>query len=99
MLGKDRDTPEQGIHDLVCDDFNSDGHMDLAVACFGSSQVIVLVNTSKDTSMNQSYREERYTFKRGRPAALCVADFDNNGKPDLGVALWEANSVELLLNK
>jgi len=99
LLGKDRDVPEQGIRDLVCGDFNSDGHLDLAAACFGSSQVIVLVNMSKDTSMNQSYREERYTFKKGRPAALCIADFDNNGKPDLGVALWETNSVGLLLNK
>jgi hypothetical protein len=57
------------------------------------------MNRSKDARLPQSFKEERYAYKNGKPRALCIADFDEDGKPDLGVALWDANSVALLLGR
>ena len=56
-------------------------------------------NRSRDQSLPQRFRKETYAFKRGKPSALTVADFNQDQKPDLGVALWEANAVALLLGK
>lgn len=97
VLGSKRDAVEHEIRDLVVTDLNGDERPDLALACFESRTVRVFLNTSKDHSVPQTFAEEIYTFKDARPRALCVADFNGDGRLDLGVALWEANAVALLL--
>lgn len=98
LLGEDRDTIEHEIRDVAVTDFTGNGRPDIAVACYASEQVIVLLNRSDDASIPQEFARESYSFRRGRPRALAVADFNQNGAPDLGVTLWEANDVGLLLN-
>jgi FG-GAP-like repeat len=85
------------IRDILVDDFNGDNKTDFAAACFGSRQVVVLINTSEDTKAPQTFRKETYSYKEGRPRALCAADFNVDGAMDIGVALWEENTVALLL--
>lgn len=98
-LGRDYTTTEQDIRDMVVDDFNRDNRPDIAVACAASSQVVLFVNQPPTSVEPVSFNLERYTFKDAAPRALCVADFDRNGCNDVGVALWGANAVALLLSR
>lgn len=98
-LGESRDALEAEIRDLAVADFNGDGRQDIAAACHASSSVVVLMNTSSSDARDQSFSKETYKFEDGAPRALCAADLDQKGGPDLAVALWGANAVTLLLGK
>jgi hypothetical protein len=100
-LGEDREQVEHDIRDLVVADLNGDGRPDLAAACAGpSNQVAVYMNTSTGTGP-QEFSLERYRYEEdeAQPRALCAADLNNDGKPDLAVALWKANAVGFLLGR
>lgn len=97
LLGKDRSILEHEIRDLLVTDLNRDGKPDIAAACYGSGQVIVLVNDSEGASLPQKFRQEAYAYENAKPRALCTADFNQDGGADMAVALWDANSVSLLL--
>ncbi len=96
-LGKDPDLLEEEIRDIVVDDFDGNGRPDVALACYGSGRVTVLLNTSTDSSLPQAFLRENYSFPDAKPRALCVGDFNGDGGKDLAVGLWEANAVTLLL--
>lgn len=98
VLGNNREELEHEIRDFVVADLNGTGRMDIAAACYGSASVILMVNHSSDAPLIQKYRMETYRFGEGKPRALRAADFDNDGKPDLAVALWGTNSVALMRN-
>jgi hypothetical protein len=97
-LGKDRGVLEHEIRDIVVDDFNGDRRPDIAAACHASGEVAVLLNTSRGPELPQSFARETHSFAEGKPRALDVADFDNDGKNDLAVALWDANAVGVMRN-
>lgn len=99
MLGTNREVLEHEIRDLIVTDLNGDGRPDIAAACYGSSQVIVLFNESEDASLPQVFAREVHAYEEGKPRALCTADFNNDGVLDIGVALWEENAVSVLLGK
>ena len=98
MLGKDRKVLEQEIRDIAVADLNNNGKMDIVAACYASQQVTVLFNESEDAMMPQHFRHESYAFEEGRPRAVCIADFDENERPDIAVALWETNTVGIMRN-
>ncbi|HPO15764.1 MAG TPA: VCBS repeat-containing protein [Candidatus Hydrogenedentes bacterium] len=98
LLGPDRGVLEHEIRDLVVEDLTGDEKPDMAVACYASGKVEVLINESTDDGRQQHFRTEEYSFDQGRPRALCGADFDQNKQQDLAVALWDVDSVALLLN-
>lgn len=87
------------IRDLVAQDLNLDGKPDLAAACYASGKVRVFINESQGTGAPAPFRRETYAFKDGRPRALAAADLNADGKPDLAVALWQSNTVALLLGQ
>lgn len=97
-LGEDLQVLEHGIRDFVLEDLNGDGRLDIAAACHASGKVILFINTSQDNSRVQSFTRETYSFEEGRPAALCAADVNGDTRPDLVVALWQANAVCILMN-
>lgn len=97
LLGESREKLEQEIRDIVVEDMDANGRPDIVAACYGSGQVIVLQNVSSETTAPQRFRHETYTFDKAKPRALCVADFNADGAKDLGVALWEPNTVAQLL--
>jgi hypothetical protein len=98
LLGPDRGKLEHEIRDLVVTDLNGDKRPDLAAACYASNQVAVLINTSSDTSIPQTFSQETYAFDAGmKPRALCAADLNKDGSTDIAVALWNANAVSFLL--
>lgn len=95
-VGKDRSVLEHEIRDMVVRDLTGDGRPDIAVACYASQQVVVLINQSSGSEIPQSFTKEIYPFEKGRPRALCVADFNQDGRNDLAVALWETDTVGFL---
>jgi hypothetical protein len=99
LLGEQREVLEHEIRDLVVDDLRKTGRADIVVTCYVSGEVNVFANTSGDSSKTQSFRKETYTFEGGRPRALCVADFNQDEKPDLAVTLWDVDAVGLLIQK
>ena len=99
LLGEDREVLEHEVRDILVTDLNGDGRPDIAAACYASSQVIVLINCSKDAALPQSFEREMYEYEDAQPRSLCGADFNRDGQQDLAVTLWGANSVSLLLGK
>jgi hypothetical protein len=102
-VGVSRSILEHEIRDILVEDLNGDGRLDIALACFASARVIVVMNTSEDNGLPQTFSKSTYTFesggKTGKPRALCVQDFNGDGLKDLAVALWNANAVALLLGR
>ena len=97
LLGDQRNVLQREIRDIVVQDLNGDGRTDIAAACYGSRDLVLLVNSSSGTSLPQSFSRETYTFDNGRPRALTVADFNKDGAIDIAAALWDTNAVSLLL--
>ena len=99
FLGKDPEVLEEDVRDLVAEDLDGDGRVDLAAACVGSGDVVVLRNASAPETFRLQFDRERHAFPEGRAAALAAADLDGDGDKDLAVALWDADAVGLLLNR
>lgn len=99
LLAPDRRKLEFGIRDVYLADTDQNGKLDIALACSFAQKVVLLVNSSADDAPMASFRRESYSFKKGRPHALTSADFDQDGKPDLGVTLWDENRVAILLHR
>jgi hypothetical protein len=105
LLGEDREVLEHEIRDIALDDFDLDGRLDLAAACFSSATVqVFLSGNEKRVRQVHGYPRESYQFKFNRdeaapPRALCTVDFDGNGAPDIAAALWNADAVGILLSR
>src|SRR5574341_97509 len=64
---------------LVADDFNGDGHLDIALANAGSEEVIILIGKGDGT-----FKEgEKYPTHRS-PLAIIVSDFNRDHKDECG---------------
>lgn len=88
---------EEEIRDFIVGDWNGDSRVDFAAACYASGRVCVFLNRSGGAL--PVFEPENYAFKEGRPRALCSADFNGDQQPDLAVALWQPDSVALLLGR
>ncbi|MDX6383426.1 MAG: large repetitive protein [Blastocatellia bacterium] len=73
-------------------DFNRDGWLDLAMLG-GNNDVDVLLAKGNGTFQAPT----SYAFASGSGAALTVADFNGDGKPDLLVAVRSTKSVDVML--
>ncbi|CAF2734521.1 unnamed protein product [Rotaria sp. Silwood2] len=81
-------------YDVTVGDFNSDGRLDIVVANLGTNTVGVLLGYGDSTFRNQM------TFSTSdgtRPCWVTVGDFDNNKQLDIATALWNDNSIGILL--
>jgi hypothetical protein len=92
-----RESLEHEIRDMIVSDLNSDGNLDIALACFKSTKVYVLM--SKGSKNKFEYTREEYNFKDGKPRAIAAGDINGDEKPDIAVALWDDHRVAILLGK
>jgi hypothetical protein len=88
------DRGEQPI-DLVADDFDGDGDVDLAYASRSLDAVGTLEN---DGQAAFARTLPARVGLAGRPQQLEIGDFDADGKPDLAVFVPDANAVTVLRN-
>lgn len=87
------------IRDLAVGDFNRDGRIDFATACYASARVRIFLNEPPTSSAPLAFGREVHQFKDGRPRALATGDLNGDGKIDLAVTLWQRNAVALLLGQ
>ena len=81
---------------IAAGDFNGDGNVDLAVLTVGCCSDSVLILPGDGAG---GFSSPPQTFAVGAfPAALAVADFNGDGKPDIAIADSVRNMVTLLLN-
>lgn len=99
LLAPDRRKLDFGIRDVYLVDVNQNGKLDIALACSFARKVVLLINSTAENASTASFKRETYSFKKGRPYALTSADFNLDGKPDLGVTLWDENRVAILLHR
>ena len=78
--------------EVIGNDFNGDGYIDLAVACAHSDILSILFNRGDSTFSHSAYPVGTY------PVSLAGGDLDNDGDVDLVVANKEANNILILLN-
>ena len=79
-------------------DLNGDGKSDIVVANFGSNTVSVLLNTTPNSASTPSF-SGRIDFTTGAgPTAVAISDLNEDGKPDIVTANYNAYSVSVLLN-
>ncbi len=100
-LGADRFRRDVGVQDIVIRDFNADDKADIALACSDAGAVILLRNASDGKSLPLKFEQEVFPFDGGAPHALAAEDISipRDGRPDLAVALWGADSIALLINQ
>jgi len=77
-------------------DLDGDGKPDLAVVNMYVNTVSVLRNTS--TSGSITFAAKVYFATGNNPNSVAIGDLDGDGKPDLVVANYDANSVSVLRN-
>jgi len=99
LLGEDRDVLEHEVRGITTGDFDGNGSRDIAAACAASGEVRVMLNLGPGETSKISLAHERYKFETGAPHAVCTADFNQDKRDDLAVALWHENAVALLLSK
>jgi hypothetical protein len=79
-------------------DFNGDGKPDMVVTNASSNSVSVLLNTTPTGNSIPTF-SAKTDFTTGTfPYAVSVYDINNDGKPDMAVANYDANSVSVFLN-
>src|SRR5438876_7762230 len=82
-----------GPYSVTTGDFNLDGKLDMVTANSSSNDVKVRLGNGDGT-----FAASSTAFPSGGsdPRAVVVADFNNNGSPDLAVADTNSNDVPLL---
>lgn len=81
-------------------DFNGDGAVDLAVACYANNSVRILTGNKTNKVANGTFTLSSTAYQAGvGPSSIAVADMNKDGAADLIVANTNSDDVSILLGK
>lgn len=85
---------------VVLADINGDGTLDVAAAAYDSDSASIRLGTTAAgaTTPTFSASTDATTGTGSSPRSVAVGDFNGDGKPDLALASYNADSVSVLLN-
>lgn len=84
---------------LVAGDLNGDGKPDLVLSSTSGNRVLVLFNATAPGAGSATFADAQPVGTGNGPAAMAVADFNNDGKPDLVVAYVTDGTTLLYANQ
>jgi len=85
---------DSGPRDIISQDFNADGILDLAVSTYYTGSISVLLGNGNGTFGT------RKVFTAGDgPLLMASGDFNRDGQPDLAVANNNSSNFSILLNR
>lgn len=79
-------------------DLNGDGKLDLASVNLNSNTASVLLNTTDPGAATPVFAAKKDFQTAAEPVSIAIVDVNGDGKPDLAVADFAANSVSVFLN-
>ena len=91
-------TTGTGPYSVVTGDFNGDGKKDIAAANYDATSVSVFFNTTTTGSATPTFSAKTDFTTGTNPSSVAIRDLNGDGKIDLAVANYGANSVSILLN-
>ncbi len=91
-------TTGSGPTSVAVADVNTDGRADLAVANVGSYTVSVLLNTTAAGAATASFAAQQAFTVGISPNCVATGDVDGDGRPDIAVANYGANTISVLMN-
>ncbi len=74
--------------------FNADAYPDLAVTDSLNGKLYILINQGDGTG---TFTETDYDLDGSNPTDIVVADFNNDGHPDLGIVNKDSNNFSIML--
>ena len=80
-------------YDIATNDFNEDGHIDLAIGTAGSGDVTILIGNGDGSFQLGGC----YEAGSGELTNLAIGDFDEDGHQDLAVANHDDENVSILI--
>ncbi|MFM7853558.1 MAG: FG-GAP-like repeat-containing protein, partial [Flammeovirgaceae bacterium] len=87
------------LYGVSLGDLDGDGKSDLAVSNFGGATVSVLRNNTTSSVITTGSFTNADLVSGAGPYGVAIGDLDLDGKLDLAVANWNANTVSLYRNK
>ncbi|MCL5028323.1 MAG: T9SS type A sorting domain-containing protein [Bacteroidetes bacterium] len=79
-------------------DINKDGKPDIVAANYGSNTVSVFLNTTTDSASVPSFSAKTDFTTGTGPTAIATFDLNGDGKPDVVIANYNANTISVLLD-
>jgi hypothetical protein len=79
-------------------DLNGDGRPDIVVTNFSSGDLSILINTTPPGSATPSFTTPTAVAGFTNPIAVAPADFNGDGRPDLGIVDQNVGEVTVLIN-
>jgi predicted nucleotidyltransferase len=83
---------------ITAGDLNGDGKLDVAAADSNADSISVLVNTTVPGAATPSFAMKEDLVTSNRPLSIARGDLNSDGKVDLVVANFDADTVSVLLN-
>jgi len=87
-----------GPTSVAVGDIDGDGRPDLAIVCQGDNAVAVSLNASSPGKINFGVGYKEFGTNLNTPQTVAIADLDGDGRPDIAVTNFAANTVSVLQN-